>query len=223
MSTFERVKNWNIICGKNAPEFGTIAYYQALANQSKRIEEELKELDLAVAFASTISDLMSNGDVDGSTTIEIDGVQSFVDQEALDHWNQEILDAGCDLDVVVAGVNFLSGHDYDGAIDAVLDNNDVKYTVSKEFAEETLSTLSDDHHIVTTETILDVDELRTYLDESEIASALTDGGYVIRVDDSEQQALYYAEVYSVHRISDDKICKMIGHPKVDLAPYVGTK
>ena len=40
----------------------------------------------------------------------------------------EVLDGGCDLDVTVAGLNFLHGLPYEEAIDRVLSNNDVKVT-----------------------------------------------------------------------------------------------
>lgn len=49
----------------------------------------------------------------------------------------ELLDAGCDLDVTVSGLNFLSGFRYDTAIDRVLTNNDEKYTTDADVAMET--------------------------------------------------------------------------------------
>lgn len=39
-----------------------------------------------------------------------------------------IVDAGADLDVVVSGLNYLSGSDYASVITTVLDNNDLKIT-----------------------------------------------------------------------------------------------
>lgn len=48
-----------------------------------------------------------------------------------------IVDAGLDLDVVVAGVNYLSGCNYTDAIDAILNNNDLKIFTTEEEAEET--------------------------------------------------------------------------------------
>lgn len=49
--------------------------------------------------------------------------------EAIQERNiEEVVDAGADLDVVVAGLNFLSGSDYTSVITAVLDNNDLKIT-----------------------------------------------------------------------------------------------
>lgn len=49
-----------------------------------------------------------------------------------------VVDAGLDLDVVVAGVNYLSKCDYTGGIDAVLSNNDLKISTSLEEAEQTV-------------------------------------------------------------------------------------
>jgi hypothetical protein len=97
----------------------------------------------------------------------------------------EVLDGGCDMDVVVSGFNYLAGHDYEGAIQAVCDENHTKYTTDYDFAEETL------------ETLYDVDN------------------YDITI--VEEGANVY---YSVHRISDNKVCKLIGHPKVDLSSFI---
>lgn len=47
-----------------------------------------------------------------------------------------VVDAGLDLDVVVAGVNYLSKCDYAGGIDAVLSNNDLKIFTDRQEAEK---------------------------------------------------------------------------------------
>jgi hypothetical protein len=194
MSTFKRVAQWNKLCGKTAPTKGTAEYYKALANQAERIKEELEELQLAITFADTITALMTEGDCgcDSSTQITIEGKTCFVEQESLDHWNEEIADALCDLDVVVAGGAFLSGHDHESAINAVLENNDVKYTTDHSFARESLEALgADTHHIVTVE--------------------LRDGNL---------KTSYPTHYSSVHRNSDDKICKLLNHPKVNLTEFL---
>lgn len=49
---------------------------------------------------------------------------------------KEIIDAINDLDVVVAGAGYMSGGDVVGSINAVLDNNDQKYSINKSFMEE---------------------------------------------------------------------------------------
>lgn len=46
-----------------------------------------------------------------------------------------VFDAGLDLDVVVAGLNMLTGCDYTSGINAVCDNNDLKVTTDKGKAE----------------------------------------------------------------------------------------
>ena len=51
----------------------------------------------------------------------------------------EVIDAGLDLDVVVAGFNYLAGGDYNAGIDLVLGNNDLKYTKSKRKAQNWLT------------------------------------------------------------------------------------
>lgn len=47
----------------------------------------------------------------------------------------EVIDAGLDMDVVVAGFNLLAGGDYHAGIKLVLENNDLKYTKSKRKAQ----------------------------------------------------------------------------------------
>jgi len=107
----------------------------------------------------------------------------------------EVLDAGADLDVVVSGLNFLAGHDYAGAIEAVLDNNDLKYTTDKNIAEYVISKLysADTHEVVKV-----------------VAEVKYDG----------HDQLMQIPIYSVHRLSDDKICKLVDHPTVDLKPFL---
>ena len=194
-STFERVALWNKLCGKDAPEIGTPEYYGALSNQAQRIREELEELEEAIKISGIISELMKSPDWDSSDIIKIDDKEYFVDQETLDHWNQEILDAGCDLDVVVSGCNFLSGHDYEGAINEVLGNNDVKYTLNYEVVEASIKAdYSEETHEVVSSQFTGVDE---------------DSGIEIPLI-----------AFSIHRKADDKICKLSNHPKVDLSPFV---
>lgn len=55
----------------------------------------------------------------------------------------EVVDAGCDLDVVVSGLNYLSGSNYGGAITAVLDNNDLKWTTNRDNAYATAEAYED--------------------------------------------------------------------------------
>ena len=204
MSTFQRVATWNQLCAKSAPEFGTPEYYDVLYNQSLRIKEELEELQEAITNSESLL-LLKDGE---TFTRIVDGLtlDVVVTQDVRDHWNQEILDAGCDLDVVVAGANFLSGHEYDGAIDAVLNNNDVKYTGDHKFAQASCGALGEGHAVV-----------RVQIDASEMSEdEINDGNFVTFVSGG----LLKSFVYSVHRTSDDKICKLIDHPKVDLSPFV---
>jgi hypothetical protein len=93
-STYDRVSLWNQTSGKTPPAVGTNAYYEALYNQCKLIQEELNEF--------------------------IEGIQN----RDLPNMAKE----GADLDVVVAGLNYLASHDYTSVITAVLDNNDLKHT-----------------------------------------------------------------------------------------------
>jgi hypothetical protein len=99
-TTYDKVALWNKRCDKTPAETGTEEYWEALSNQAKRIEEELKELTDAIE--------------------DRDLVETF--------------DALLDLDVVVSGGLFLSNGDYAGGIEAVLENNDNKYTDRKETA-----------------------------------------------------------------------------------------
>ena len=210
-STFERVSIWNTLCAKPAPEFGTPEYYEVLSNQAERIAEELDELRLAITNAAIIAHELSGDNPE--KTIPVTFGEQYCDVEVskdnLDHWNQEVLDAGADLDVVVAGLNFLSGHNYDGAIDAVLSNNDAKYTPDIDFANISLQEYNTDGTETHTIKKVRVDLSDTNKDEAHSQ------GYNTFVSNGRLQSF----VYSIHRISDDKICKLLNHPKVDLAPF----
>lgn len=209
MSTFNRVALWNTLCGKVAPEFGTPEYFDTLFNQSERIAEELEELREAIIIADTCSKLMLDPDCDTSTTFEINGKSYFVDQDTLNSAHQEILDAGCDLDVVVAGANFLSGHAYEPAIEAVLANNDAKYTADLEFARLSLANYGDGHSIRSTKVEMDTSQ----------NDELIEGGFTTYISNGK----LFAVVHTVHRDEDDKIMKLDNHPKVDLIPYTRTE
>ena len=216
-STFTRVAEWNIICGKSAPTIGTMDYYTALSNQAARIKEELQELEDAITLSRAITEAMAEPDYDVNDIISFGGEVIEVNQKSLDHWNQEILDAGCDLDVVVAGTNFISGHDYQGAINSVLDNNDVKYTHILDDASAALAHLGEeDHNIVATKVLIDFDDENLSITDG--IENLIEHGYTAQEIDG--NAVVYQ--YSVHRNSDDKICKLLNHPKVDLSPFMAS-
>jgi len=94
----------------------------------------------------------------------------------------ELLDGGCDLDVTVSGLNYLSGLEYQKAINRVLSNNDVKYTTEIAYAIEASNKYTADG------------------EDCEVQSVQDNG-----------------EIYfSVHRTSDNKIMKLLNHPKVSL-------
>lgn len=99
----------------------------------------------------------------------------------------ETVDAQADIQVVLAGLIFLSQHDHDGAMLEVCKNNDQKYFTSRSECEHA-----------------------AWLIEKE-------SGVSVNVQPSEFEGKTY---WSIHRESDNKIMKPIGHPKVDLSPYV---
>ena len=205
MSTFDRVAMWNTLCGKLAPEFGTPEYFTTLANQAARIQEELDELIDAITIASAITFRMS---VNDTGDFKHKGKLYSPTTEELRRQHQEILDAGCDLDVVVAGANFLSGHAYGPAIEAVLENNDAKYTPNLEFARISLANYGVGHSIRSTKVEMDTSQ----------NDELVEGGFTTYISNGK----LFAVVHTVHRDSDDKICKLDNHPKVDLIPYTRT-
>lgn len=190
MNTFEQVANWNLVCGKSAPEYRSPEYYEALRNQCERIAEELKEVTDAL-------DLLKNSD--------------HVTDELLDQVDLEILDGGCDLDVVVSGLNFLAGHNYTGAIQAVLENNNAKYTHLYSFAQESLAEYGEGHSIKKVFVEMSAEDGTT-------VDMLKEAGYDLII----QGGVLGAFVYSVHRDSDDKICKLKDHPKVSLHQFLGS-
>ena len=71
----------------------------------------------------------------------------------------ELVDAGLDLDVVVSGLNYLIGGDYDAGIAKVLGNNDLKYTKSKKKAKNWLAYHEDNG-------------VEVYLQETEVGSQI---------------------------------------------------
>jgi hypothetical protein len=206
MSTFDRVALWNTVCGKVAPEFGTEDYLATLRNQASRIQEELDELVLAVTVAEALKLNEKNLTRD---SVYVNGKEYPCTQEELSRQHQEILDAGCDLDVVVAGLNFLSGHAYSLAIEEVLANNDAKYTGVVDFAIDSLESYGDGHRIVSTH--IEV--------ESSQRDDLLEGGFTTYI----KNGLLFAIFHTVHRDKDDKIMKLLGHPKVDLIPFTRTE
>ena len=206
MSTFERVSLWNTVCGKVAPEFGTWDYITTLRNQASRIQEELDELVLAV---TVVEALEHNNMTPMRDSVYVNGVEYPCTQEEISKQHQEILDAGCDLDVVVAGLNFLSGHAYSHAIEEVLANNDAKYTGVVDFAIDSLESYGDGHRIVSTH--IEV--------ESSQRDELMEGGFITYVKNGSLFAIFH----TVHRDEDDKIMKLLGHPKVDLVPFTRTE
>lgn len=185
-STYERVKSFNERCNKSPKKIGTPEYYEDLVNQMARIEEELNELNRAIDITTRIRTHMAHPKMNKEFTMH--GFDVIVNEESLKYWEQEILDAGADLDVVVSGFNYVAGHDYEGAIGAVMDENHTKYTLNVSFAEESMVDL----------------KRKNPEHDFEVQSFIEDD----------------VTYYSVHRCSDNKICKLLWHPKVDLSPFV---
>lgn len=100
----------------------------------------------------------------------------------------EVLDGLVDLQVVLEGAAFLSGLPVEKAFDLVMDNNDLKYTVNYEEAYDAWVHMG-----------VDKFNIQEY---STISGALNYSGM---------------PVFSVHRNYDNKICKLLNHPKVDLS------
>ena len=108
----------------------------------------------------------------------------------------ELLDGLVDMRVVLEGAVYLSGLDADSAFEAVMDNNNEKYTTNLSFAERSVESLGDDTH--------EIQEYKELTDPDE-------DGYQFNVG---------LPTYSVHRLSDNKICKLLNHPKVDLSEFL---
>lgn len=100
---------------------------------------------------------------------------------------KEVVDALADLQYVLDGAIFLSQHNHAGAMQAVCQNNDLKYFTSALQASHAA------------------------------AEIFAETGEAIHVAEAEFEGKKY---YSIHRDSDSKIMKPVGHPKVDLAPFI---
>lgn len=97
----------------------------------------------------------------------------------------EVLDGLVDLQVVLDGSVFLSGLAAGKAFDAVMDNNDLKYTQNYDEAFDAVQHYGADKF-----------NIQEYVDADDVS------------------------YFSVHRNSDNKICKLLDHPKVDLAEFL---
>ncbi len=178
-SPYDRVVQWNSICGKNRLEIGTQEYFDALTNQLSRIKEELVE---------------------------------FVDEvEKQDYNNLEnMLKEFCDVLVTVYGAGYMLGLDVIGAMHKVLDNNDTKFTHRKELADETIRQIgARDYDIYVT-------YMPVHLNEGSTEDDLIGGGYTTKTIDEQ----LHVELYTVHRKSDDKICKLANHKSMNLEEFV---
>jgi len=112
---------------------------------------------------------------------------------------KELVDGICDLDVTVSGLGYLSGLNVLGAMEAVLENNNLKMTLDKAKAEEELQFYIDkfgeDSHVIV--------EVEGQTDHPLVPDQMID-----------------VTIYSIHRVSDDKVCKFSDHPEVDLSEFL---
>lgn len=127
MTELNRVGAWNLACGKLPiiKDIAPTSYWQALANQQERLQEELDELNEAIMNCQMLEASSDCAEV----TLQLKGVPFWATNtlSVREHWNDEVLDAQVDLDVVLQGFTYLSGHDHNGAFNAVMENNDLKY------------------------------------------------------------------------------------------------
>lgn len=108
----------------------------------------------------------------------------------------EVLDGLTDIQVVFEGAVFLSGLPVDEAFERVMANNDLKFTQNYEEAE-----LAVEHHGI------DHFHVQEYQELTE-------------PDEHGNQFNVGKPYYSVHRNKDNKICKLLNHPRVDLSDLV---
>ncbi len=101
--------------------------------------------------------------------------------------NVEILDGLVDIRVVTEGLGYLARLDAEEAFTVIMQNNNLKFTDIKEFAEAS----------------------RIMLDP------LNEGTH--EVQERYQEGITF---YSVHRKADNKICKLLRHPRPDISGLV---
>jgi len=118
----------------------------------------------------------------------------------------EMLDAACDLDVTVNGYAYLLDvKDYQGAINAVLDNNDSK-----------LYTADDITHA-----FVRADSLSATTGELHTVVCTINENSGVNMEDMKLEELIEAEaIVSIHRDRDDKVCKPDGFVGVDLGEFL---
>jgi len=177
LNTFERVSIWNALSGKNPPE------------NSENTEVSDYRRDVLLNQIARIDEELQEA---------YDAVIAGDDLEALD--------AGCDLDVTVAGFAYLLGvKDYQGAINAVLDNNDKKLYLADEIVEASLYKA----------------ELEKATGDEYFVHCTIDDNDLDLVDDlSVDDLTNLNAIYTIHRKSDDKIIKKADHPKVKLEEFL---
>ncbi len=240
LNTFERVKKWNELGCKTAPEPLTDDWRVALINQGERISEEIKEIYVALQNLDRLEVLDGICDVDvtvcglfylwgaempeeeidlecgldftlhemGGVTLDIMTryLQQFINsvQEGdLDEAEGYMVALGVELPYLVecARRNF----NYDGAIGAVLDNNDSKYFDDYLEAINHLNLynadLEDPEYEVCASLDLTPEEM---VAETSIAELIQQG----------------RGTFSIHRLTDDKIMKPKGFIGVDLLPFM---
>lgn len=120
---------------------------------------------------------------------QLERIQEEVDEtrEAIGNRDLKgVVDGGCDIDVTSAGLNYLVNGAQDQAMQAVLDNNDLKVT-------------------------------EDYCEAFDTQGVYQSKGLDCGIHEAEVEGKKW---YSVHRMSDDKILKLLGHPKVDLSEFI---
>jgi len=173
-TTFERVSIWNSMCGKNPPD------------NTPENKEQRKEI--------LLNQLLR---IQEELIEAIDAVELYDDLEALD--------AACDLDVTISGFAYLLGvKDYTGAINAVLENNNLKFYDGAELTEAVLynKELNETgvEHFIHCTVDDDVDDIS---------------------EDLELEDLYKLNAaFTIHRKYDDKIIKKQDHQKVELGSFL---
>ena len=138
-------------------------------------------------------------------------------QEAVkkrDHEN--ILKEYVDLNIVTFGFGFLCQHDVNGALYHVLDNNDAKFTSSIKKANNSVAGLGTLMHEIHVSHMPVIIEKESNLSNQDLIDKNPDNRFAT----SEDGENLFIEIYSVHRKSDDKICKLSDHPSVDLSEFV---
>lgn len=238
-NTYERVKDWNIKCGKPAPDYMDDDFFNTIQSQLQCIKEEANETIDAIECCDELEILDGICDLD----VTINGLfymagyapDSFVLRKTTDYLgeeSEEIVNASHQqvIGIIEAVINVTEDFDNDPdyillytSLNILLHYARHRYYDYDSAIKSVLD--NNDTKYYNSEDALDslirASELQEITDEEHrVEVTLADGfdGDIncLELDD----LIRRGAVFSVHRVRDNKVCKPSNFEEVDLLPYI---